>query len=182
MGPPKTNLNIPIILFLLVCPASLLGQEIKAIPGITVAVEGNFVLTVEDGRLSLQAQEASLKAILGDIGHKMGIEVVGKIPPQETVTAEFYNLSLENALQRLSPNYGYQVGSKNGDTNITKIFVLPMGTINGATQPTRQIMGAENSSDIQTAERQIKAKSATAKESDEENPPRTEPFKFEFDP
>ena len=44
-----------------------------------------FVLTVEDGLLSLRAQEASLKAIVEALGRQLNIEVVARISPEEHV-------------------------------------------------------------------------------------------------
>lgn len=178
-----TNLmNIPILVFLLLCPANVLGQKTEALHNVQMPQEGHFVLTVDNSRLSLLAQEASLKAILGDIGQKMGIEVVGEISPQEMITAEFHNLPLEQALHRLSPNYGYQVNSKSGDTAITKIFVLPKGRINGIAQSEPQPVGPQKNTGLPNAEQSLEAASSSENEKEEDEPQRPEPFKFEFDP
>jgi hypothetical protein len=51
-----------------------------------------FVLTVHEQRLSLRAREASLTAILAQIGRELGIDVVAHIPEDETVTVGFDEL------------------------------------------------------------------------------------------
>lgn len=176
------SMIIPMLAFLLLCPANVLGQQMEAQKNIQMPQEGHFVLSVENDGVSLQAQDAPLKAILAEIGQKMGIEVVGEIPPQEIITAEFHNLPLEQALHRLSPNYGYQVNSKSGDTAITKIFVLPKGRINDIVQFEPQTGEPRNDPSLPNAEQDIKAASSADKEKEEDEPQRPEPFKFEFDP
>ena len=44
------------------------------------------VLTVHENIISLKAQEASLKAVLTEIGQKMSRDVLGSIPEEETIT------------------------------------------------------------------------------------------------
>lgn len=171
-----------ILVFLLLCPANVLGQKTEANINVTMTKKGNFVLSVENDRLSLKGQEASLQAIIAEIGQKMGIEVIGEISSQEKITAEFHNLPLEQALHRLSPNYGYQVNSKSGDTAITKIFVLPRGRINDVVQFEPQSGEPRNDPSLPNAEQGIEAASSSENAKEEDEPQRPEPFKFEFDP
>lgn len=186
MAYPINTRHIPIFIFLLFLPASLFGQETKANPSIPVAAEGSYVFTVEHGRLSLQAQEASLQNILEEIGQKMRIEVVGEITPQEIITAEFHNLPLEQALHRLSPNYGYQMGSESGDTTITKIFVLPNGGLKDMPLIQKETVEIQNTKIVPMAEEQLKpVMTENFKGSDKEKAPPISSFnsfKFEFDP
>ncbi|MEO8324853.1 MAG: hypothetical protein ABI618_03330 [Nitrospirota bacterium] len=181
MSNSKSALYIPIIFFFLVCPVTLFGQT-QAIPKIPARAEGKFVLTVENDLLSLKAQEASLRAILAEIGHKMRIEVVGEIPAEDTLTAEFHHLRLEQALHRLSSNYGYQMKKNEGQQNVAKIFLLPKGSSVGL--PNEPLPGSRprEEPEFQISEHVIESDSAKKKEPDKEKPSRSQPFKFEFDP
>ena len=73
-----------------------------------------FVLTVHERLLSLQARDASLKAILAQIGRELAIEVVVHIPADETITVTFDQLPIGEALKKLSPNYVYVVDAARG--------------------------------------------------------------------
>lgn len=173
MSHSKRNLTIPILSFFLLWSASLLGQTTEANPILPVAAEESFKLTIENDLLSLKAQEAPLTAILAEIGHKMHIEIVGEIPSQETITAEFHNLGLEQALHSLSSNYGYQTKTDEGQQKIAKIFVLPQGmeiTQAAAGFPPPGFQEPEESAEAEVHQEQ------------EGDPERPQPFKFEFDP
>lgn len=182
MGNSKDTRHIPIFIFLLCLPVSLFGQETEVNPGKAVSAKGSYVLTVDDNWISLQAQEASLKAILGEIGQKMGVEVVEEVSPQENITAEFHNLPLEQALHRLSPNYGYQVGSMKGNSRITKIFALPTGSMKSVSQATSQGIENADRTGIPNDEQDIVGASFFDKAKEEGNPSPPAPFQFEFDP
>jgi hypothetical protein len=86
-----------------------------------------FVLTTHDHLLSLRAREASLTAILAQIGRELGIDVVTHIPADETITVTFDQLPVVEALKKLSPNYVYVVDTARGDSRITKIVILAKG-------------------------------------------------------
>ena len=145
-----------------------------------------FLLTVEDHQwMSLRAREASLQAIVQEIGRKMGIKVVGTIPKDETVTMTFSRLPVADALQHLSPNYGYQIGHENGEEKIATIFVLPQPK--GFVRP--QPIPGETQRDESTASMVSETTDAvkilpreTANQSDEKEPVRPAPFGFAFDP
>lgn len=182
MSNSKSVFYIPIIFFFLVCPVNLFGQETQAIPKIPTGAEGRFVLTVENDLLSLKAQKGSLRAILAEISHKMGIEVVGEIPAEDTITAELHNLRLEQALYRLSPNYGYQMKADKGQQRIVKIFVLPKGT--EPTGPRRELPASQTVTSSPTAvlQKPERHPEADVQQEDKRDPERPQPFKFEFDP
>jgi len=169
-------------LTLVLCASVLFGQGLEISTPRASASTGNFVLTVEANRLSLDAQDASLRAILEEIGLKMHLEVLGEIPAQETVTTEFRNLPLEEALHQLSSNFGYQMKSEKGGQEISKIFILPKGT--GPANAKRTMKEVEPLKEIVTpnSEPILQAESAKENESDKEKPTRPEPFKFQFDP
>ena len=178
----KKNTLLAMTIFTLGLSASVLfGQVLEISTQRAFASTGNFVLTVEANRLSLEAQDASLRAILEEIGRKMQIEVLGEIPAQETITAAFYGLPLEQALHRLSSNFGYQMKSEEGGQEIVKIFVLPKGTGTNTGSTTKDM---EPSKEIVTpiSDPILKAESDKENELDQEKPTRPAPFKFEFDP
>jgi hypothetical protein len=116
-----------------------------------------FVLTVHENLLSLHAREASLKAILAQIGREMAIDVVAHIPADEKITVEFDQLPVGEALKKLSRNYTYVVDAARADRRITKIVVLAKGD---TTLPS----------------------SSTALDARPTDSSRSKPFKFEFDP
>ena len=62
-------------------PAILLGQETTGNPVQEIQGQGDFVLTIHESLISLKAREASLKAILAEIGREMRIEIVGNTRP-----------------------------------------------------------------------------------------------------
>ena len=141
-----------LLLSLLLIPTSLLGVsafgEIKGEP----EKKAGFELTVKDGLISLNAKDASLKEIIGVIGTRMKIDVIGNIPNEEKISAKFERLSLKNALEKLSPSYGYVTDAEKEEDNIANIIVIPKG----------------EKSSMQKKESTI--------------PVKHEPFKFEFDP
>ena len=68
---------------------------------------GSFVVTAQDGLISVNANGAPLKDVIERIGQELGIEVDAQIGDEAKVTAQFRDLSLEAALKRLSGNYAY---------------------------------------------------------------------------
>ena len=135
-------------------PAALWGGDASE----DVLAPQAFVLTAHDHRLSLRAREASLTAILAQIGRELGIEVVTHIPADETITVTFDQLPVVEALKKLSPNYAYVVDTARGNSRITKIIVLSKGE--AATRPN----------------------ASTPPEAQRTDASRSQPFKFEFDP
>ena len=170
------------ILTLGLCASAFFGQRLEASTQPPTASIGNFVLTVEGDRLSLEAQEASLRAILEEIGRKMHLEVLGEVPAQETVTAAFHDLPLEQALHRLSSNFGYQMKSEEGGQEISKIFILPKGTGPANAKSTTEEVAPSKEIVMPYSDPVIQAGRAKGNEADQEKPTRPEPFKFQFDP
>jgi hypothetical protein len=144
----------------------LVGLVVALIPtalwGEDAATDGPappaFVLTVQAQRLSLQAREASLHAILAQIGWELGVDVVVHLPEDEIITVTFEQLPLGEALKKLSPNYAYVVDTARGDRRLRKIMVFPKG---------------------ETPTSQSPSPPATAPPTAAQRPP---PFQFEFDP
>ncbi|GJQ59121.1 MAG: hypothetical protein SCALA701_19220 [Candidatus Scalindua sp.] len=89
----------------------------------------------------------------------MAIDVVGDITEEERTSIEFKKLSLAEALEKLSTNYGYLTDAEKGEkgdygdkSEIMKISILPKG---------------KEMASIRIATKESK---------------HPEPFKFEFDP
>ena len=135
-------------------PAVLWGEEASQ----DLPSPQAFTLTVQAQRLSLQAHEASLKAILAQIGRELGIDVVVHLPADETITVTFDRLPVVEALKQLSPNYAYVVDTARGDRSITKIIVLSPGE--STTRPLLPALHQRRTHEMV----------------------RPQPFKFEFDP
>jgi hypothetical protein len=84
-----------------------------------------FELSVRDGLVSLNARNASLKAIIEKIGEQFNISVVAHLSAEERVTDQFEGLSIEQALRRLTDRYATFQTDKGG--KITRIVVYPKG-------------------------------------------------------
>jgi len=113
---------------------------------------GTYRLTVTDRDLSLDAVEASLTAILAEIGQRTGIPIVTMSPvAEERITIHLSQMPLDKALKQLAPNLAIATakGPNAPPHRIAKVYVLPKG---------------------QTKLAQV-----------EENP-RSGPFQFTFDP
>jgi type II secretory pathway component GspD/PulD (secretin) len=119
-----------------VAPAQIFAGEAETNPKGKPPTKADFVLTVKDNLISLKAKDASLKEVLEEIGRKMKIDVVAGIPDTKKITAEFENLSIEEAVNRLSTNYSYVMDSTNGKRKITKIIVLEKGKETELSTPT----------------------------------------------
>lgn len=91
-----------------------------------VNANGQFkVATSSDQRVSLRANQASLKAIVEQISRELKIELQAKIGDNEKITVDFRNVPLESALKIISPNHITVKENKSG--KIAKIFLLPQG-------------------------------------------------------
>ncbi len=114
--------------------------------------KAGFELTVKDDLISLSAEDASLRGIIEELGSSMKIDVIGNIPEGEKISVNFNNLSLAEALDKLSSNYGYVIDSGKEENKIAKMIILPKG------------------------------KESRIQEIESTTPVKHEPFKFEFDP
>jgi hypothetical protein len=121
----------------------------------------DFVLTRQGARVSLRAQQASLKAIVETLGHLLAIDVVARIPRDTQITLTFTGLSLEEALQRLRTyaNIVYLKDTTPPAGKITRIVVIPMQGGERVVSPTVRGGAAPPPASAPS-----------------------EPFKFEFDP
>jgi len=137
-------------------PCLSVGQEATHNPARPAAPPAPFVLTIQERLLSLQAQDASLQAIIEEIGRRMHIEVKVHLPAEERITLAFEQLSLAEAIEQLRryTNVVYRTTQAQGD--ITHIIVFPQGGGTAVGTPTSD------------------TRDATASES--------RPFRFDFDP
>ena len=99
----------------------------------------------------------------------MKIEVVANISEKEKITIRFDKLSLEDAVKKLRTSYAYVWNSEKKEGKITKIVLLPEGKGTAV-------------STIKEEKKLVKSESSVGKEAEGEKSPRSEPFKFEFDP
>jgi hypothetical protein len=184
------GVTILLLLPLLLIPASLFGGESDRKEEQKSEHEADYDLTVKDDLISLNAKNASLKEIIEEIGSSMKIDVIGNIPEEEKISVGFDKLSLKEALEKLSSNYGYLMDSEKGEKEdhsnklqITKIIILPKGEETATPSlKTKQVAIKETKiSETQEAkESEIKERESKERLSKETKQP--EPFKFEFDP
>ena len=88
-------------------PAALSGSESNQITNEKTGKKGSYELSIKDNLISLYAEDAFLKKILEDIGHKMNIEVFASIPAEDKITIQFANLPLEESLKKFKTNDCY---------------------------------------------------------------------------
>jgi len=165
-----------LLLLLLIIPASLFGKEADKKYEAQAKSKSDFVLTIKDSLISLTAKDASLKKIAEEIGRRMKFEVVADISEEEKITIRFDKLSLEDAIKRLRTSYAYVWNSEKEGGKITKIVLLPEGKGTVPSMPTIK------ESEVKGEKRLVKSESSAGKKIASEKSPRSEPFKFEFDP
>jgi type II secretory pathway component GspD/PulD (secretin) len=122
---------------------------------------GTFQVKVSNGHLSLDASEAPLAEVLKELGKQAKITFESNVGPEEKITIRLDHLPLEDGIRQLSKNVTvfYTEDLKDKTPRITRVVVLSGGK--------------------GTAGR---AKAAPEAIQREEPSPRSEPFKFEFDP
>jgi hypothetical protein len=100
--PAKKSRGALVGLLLLLCwflfPPELFGDGAKEEAGKGAKpVAPDFVLTIHDNRLSINAKKASVTQLLAEFGRRMNIEVVAETSAEDKVTLAFDRLSLEEA-------------------------------------------------------------------------------------
>ena len=154
-------------------PGGLWGGEAdQPSPG-TSAAPADMVLTVQDGVLSLWAQNASLKGLFEAIGRQLRIEVDTRIPADERITLAFEQLSLMEALKQFRPYVNYltlEDGAKAPGTIRTLIVVSKRFAGTPARPPTPD---GDTLASPRPSQREAPTPAA---------PARPKPFTFEFDP
>jgi len=160
---------------LLIIPAAILGGDTDNESMEESKVQSDFSLAIKDNLIYLDAKDASLVEIVKEIGGKMKIDVIAKVPDEErvTVTVKVEELPLEAAMERLREfaDIAYIKDSENDDAKITKILVFPKG------KAEERVNAREESMEKEALREEAKEEEAGKKEAR-----RPEPFKFEFDP
>lgn len=98
--------------------------------GSSFLAAGTYRLTVTERELSLDASEASLAAILAEIGQRTGIPIVTVSPGvDEPITIHLSQMPLDKALKQLAPNVAIAAaqGPNAPPHRIAKVYVLPKG-------------------------------------------------------
>jgi hypothetical protein len=145
-------------------PARILAAEPERIPKGKPQTKVDFVLTVRNNLISLKAKDVSLKEVLEEIGRRMKIDVIAGIPDTTKITAEFENLSVEAAVNRLSTNYSYVMDSTTGQRKITKIIVLEKGKEPAVSTPTTKKEEKSVTPETKMREEAIKKESSPGSE------------------
>jgi len=83
-----------------------------------------FNVEFSDKKISIQANEASLKDIMLDIQDKTGIPVRFVAESEERVSLEFYNLSIESAIGKLTPNHMIVHDLLDGKERIKELIII----------------------------------------------------------
>lgn len=179
-----TFIIVTILLWGIPLAAVLAGEADKQPEGQSVE-QGDFELTIEGDLISLSAEDASLEAVVQEIGRRMSIDVDAYIPAEERITVEFDNLPIEAAIKRLSERFLYLTDTSKGDHRVTKIYLLPKGEerVLSSREDTGSEETIEQDPTIKGEETVLSSKEGIgSKETVEQDPSRPEPFKFEFDP
>jgi hypothetical protein len=85
-----------------------LGLLLQTVTGQAADAPGHgdgFAVAVEDGRVTIAAEEASSNAILKELGRKAGFDVAVAAADDRQVNLDLRQESFEAAIQRLSGNY-----------------------------------------------------------------------------
>ncbi|MGI9571497.1 MAG: hypothetical protein ACR2PH_17550, partial [Desulfobulbia bacterium] len=125
--------------------------------------EDGFHPSADQDTISLKVTNATLKAILDQIGDDPNIQVDAQVADDETVTDELQTLPLDHVLRRLVPNRAFISDKSSG--KITKIVIMREG-----------VAGQETPTEMKVAQMAISNGAST-----DENW-LAELFKFEFDP
>ena len=90
---------------------------------------GQYALQLDNGRLSVQANDADLREVLQAIGREQAVEVTIDPQVQGTVTTSFTNLPLKEGLRRLTGSYAilFMREPTSGRESLLKVAVLQEG-------------------------------------------------------
>ena len=159
---------------------SELSQGLSAGPAVEILRHSTpFHVTMHEGMLSLQAQDASLKEIIQALGQQLGLETMVQIPDEARVTMAFDHLPIAEALQALRQHaiiaYVVQDGGDVPGT-ITKLFASPKG---GWTAPATD---AAQATDSRANERPVGPERRVRELSPSEDAPHPRAFRFDLDP
>jgi hypothetical protein len=164
---------LALLVFWLITAGDLVGGEAaRNAPGPSEP-NARFVLTVDESLVSLQATDASIKEVIEEIGRRMNIEVVARLPAEERMTLAFDRLPIAEAIRRFGKHVNYLVledgARKSG--KITKIMVFSKRE--GAAPP---------SPAVRPTERMARPEPIRRDRTVPEEAPQASPFTFELNP
>jgi hypothetical protein len=154
-------------------PAGLVAGEMHHAAEGTSGTPADVGLMVQEGLLSLRAQNASLKGIFEAIGQQLSIEVETRIPADERITLVFEPLSLTEALKRFRPFVNYMAieDATKPPGTIGKLMVVSKRVADVPLRPSPP----DGEGVASPAPSQSSGPAPAA-------PTRPKPFRFEFDP
>ncbi len=86
---------------------------------------GGFLVEIAlDNKITIQANDASLKEVLMDIESKTGIPVNFVADTSERVSIDIADQPLEDAIRKLSPNHMVIRGTKDGKAIISEFVII----------------------------------------------------------
>ena len=160
----KCSPSYLVALFLCVFSHSLIGGEVVNQVPTDSMVNSSYVLNIRHERISLEATEASVKAIVEQIGRELEFQVDAYVTEDENVTTHFDSLDIEQAIKKLSDNYA--LFHEEGSGKITRIAIYPIG------EDPSKFLSKHITPDVNSGK----------EASESSQPTQPGPFKFEFDP
>ncbi len=93
---------------------------------------GEFLITYNEGLLSLSVESINLNRVLTAVAKKAGISVTSPKQLEKAITAEFDGVPLEQGLRRILKGSSYALiyapsGEENGAEIVSGVFVFPEG-------------------------------------------------------
>jgi hypothetical protein len=145
----------------------------KASPAETALAPGTFRVTVIEGQIAVEANQAPIAAILTEIGQQTGIEMDINLDPKQTITTRFDPIPLREALGRLANNVAVLTteDSVTSPHGLTKVYVFG----------TEHAELLQESTDQRPPQTEIDRRSSQGENAEEESPQPT-PFEFTLDP
>ncbi len=119
-----------VVLFLLSNPIS-----VAQTPADSVSPEAEtgpaalpYRLTFDDGRVSVQAQDASLQTILKDLANQAGFGLNTDLATDTRVTTDFSEVPLREAVKRLTEGSGTVVQFSEDQEGIQQVILMSQGS------------------------------------------------------
>ncbi|MDP8235379.1 MAG: hypothetical protein P9M08_03270 [Candidatus Erginobacter occultus] len=103
---------------------------------------GPYSLSLEEGRVTIRAEDAALEEILRDLARRAGFELFVYRPLEKRVTVDIRDLPVEEALRKLLPGHGFVFRrSPGGGAVLRAVAVLEGESADGYTRKTVARLG-----------------------------------------
>ncbi len=103
---------------------------------------GTYSISLEEGRVTIRAEEAGLEEILRELARRGGFELFIYRPLEKRVTVDIRGLPIEEALRKLLPGHGFVFRrSPGGGAVLRAVAVLEGGEADGYTRKTVARLG-----------------------------------------